>query len=135
MTDPEEAILDRPALRHWQRDRLRALFAEILPRNRFYAHKLAAAGSLFPELESLDDLARLPLTTKVALEPTETLVRKSCEREACVRQAMESHPDIAEARAQVDKAESAVRLAQYQFVPDVDVFARYSWVLAILFAL
>src|SRR5262249_22296663 len=41
--------------------------------------------------------------------------------------ALASHPDIAEARAQVDRAESAVRLARYQFVPDVEVFARYSW--------
>jgi outer membrane protein TolC len=34
---------------------------------------------------------------------------------------------IAEARAQVEKAAAAVRLAKYEFVPDVDVFARYSF--------
>ena len=40
---------------------------------------------------------------------------------------MESHPEIAEARAQVEKAASAVRLAKYEFIPDVEAFARYSF--------
>ena len=39
---------------------------------------------------------------------------------------MDAHPEIAEARAQVEKAASAVRLAKYDFVPDVDAFGRYS---------
>jgi hypothetical protein len=34
-----------------------------------------------------------------------------CEREACVRAALDSHPEIAEARAKVEKAAAAVRLA------------------------
>jgi outer membrane protein TolC len=51
---------------------------------------------------------------------------ESCPRQECVRIAVESHPEIAEARAQVEKAASAVRLAKYEFVPDVEVFARYS---------
>ena len=50
-----------------------------------------------------------------------------CERDACVRAALDSHPEIAEARAQVEKAASAVRLAKYEFVPDVEAFARYSF--------
>jgi outer membrane protein TolC len=74
-----------------------------------------------------NDLVGLPLSTKVALEPTVTPAHDRCEREECVRIALESHPEIAEARAQVDKAESAVRLAKYQFIPDVEAFARYSW--------
>jgi len=49
-----------------------------------------------------------------------------CEREACVRAALDAHPEIAAARAQVDKAASAVRLAKYELIPDVEAFARYS---------
>jgi outer membrane protein len=53
-------------------------------------------------------------------------VPESRDLEECVRLAVESHPEIAEARAEVEKAASAVRLANYDFVPDVEVFARYS---------
>jgi len=74
-----------------------------------------------------NDLVGLPLTTAVTLQPTVPAARASCEREACLRAALESHPDIAEARAQVDKAEAAVRFAKYQFIPDVEAFGRYSW--------
>jgi outer membrane protein TolC len=41
--------------------------------------------------------------------------------------ALASHPEVAEARANVQKAESAVRLAKYEYVPDLDAFARYSY--------
>ncbi len=39
-----------------------------------------------------------------------------------------SHPEILVARADVEKAEAAVRLAKTDiWVPDVDAFARYSY--------
>lgn len=53
--------LDGEALAAHQRQRLNALLAEILPHNRFYAAKL---GDVRLPLESLDQLADLPLTTK-----------------------------------------------------------------------
>src|SRR4029079_12807065 len=69
----------------------------------------------------------LPLTTAVTLDPdVAAVVDESCAQDECVRLAIESHPELAEARAQVERAESAVRLAKYDFVPDVEVFARYS---------
>jgi outer membrane protein TolC len=74
-----------------------------------------------------NDLIGLPLTARVILDPAGMTTRGSCEREDCLRLALASHPDIAEARAQVAKAESAVRLAKYQFIPDVEAFGRYSW--------
>src|SRR5262249_2715030 len=43
------------------------------------------------------------------------------------RLALEAHPEVAEARANVEKAAAAVRLAKYDYVPDVDAFARYSY--------
>src|SRR5262245_13859097 len=75
----------------------------------------------------LNDVIGLPLTTAVRLAPNvDAVVPEGCELEECVRLAVESHPEIAEARAEVEKASSAVHLAKYDFVPDVDVFARYS---------
>jgi len=74
-----------------------------------------------------NDVIGLPLATAVTLDPNiEAVVPESCELEECVRLAVQSHPEIAAARAEVEKAASAVRLAKYDFVPDVDVFARYS---------
>src|SRR5262249_19141911 len=75
----------------------------------------------------LNDIIGLPVTTALTLDPNVSPASDGCEREACVRTALDSHPEIAEARAQVEKAESAVRLAKYQIVPDVEVFARYSF--------
>ena len=74
-----------------------------------------------------NDVIGLPLTTPVALDPNVVaVVQESCALEACIRLANESHPELAEARAEVEKAAAAVRLAKFDFVPDVDVFARYS---------
>jgi outer membrane protein TolC len=78
----------------------------------------------------LNDVIGLPLTTALQLDPNVSPVSGPpvrCERETCVRTALDSHPDLAEARAQVDRAASAVRLAKYDFVPDVEAFARYSF--------
>src|SRR6185295_1793951 len=70
------------------------------------------------------------LTTSLLLDPNVSPLPEAserCAREACVRAALDSHPEIAEARAQVEKATAAVRLAKYELVPDVEVFARYSF--------
>jgi outer membrane protein len=75
----------------------------------------------------LNDVIGFPLTMSVELDPNVApVLPKSCELEDCVRLAIDWHPEIAEARAQLEKADAAVRLAKYDFVPDVDVFARYS---------
>jgi outer membrane protein TolC len=74
-----------------------------------------------------NDVLGLPLTTAVALDQNVAEgTQESCALEDCVRLANESHPEIMEARAQVEKAASAVRLAKYDFIPDVEAFARYS---------
>lgn len=75
----------------------------------------------------LNDAIGLPLATPLLLDPTVSTPLDQCEREACIRAALDSHPQIAEARAEVEKAASAVRLARYEFVPDVEAFARYSF--------
>jgi outer membrane protein len=101
------------------------------------AHALQARQELLTtELQrsdlqmQLNDTIGLPLTTPLLLDSNVSIPpgpSERCEREACVRAALDSHPEIAEARALVAKAESAVRLAKYELVPDVEVFARYSF--------
>jgi outer membrane protein TolC len=75
----------------------------------------------------LNNAIGLPLTTPLLLDPNVSPPSDPCERDACVRAALESHPEVAEARAQVEKAASAARLAKYELIPDVEVFARYSF--------
>jgi outer membrane protein TolC len=76
----------------------------------------------------LNDLMGLSLTTALDLDPTVVEFQETCQREECVKAAMASHPEIREARAEVEKAEAAVRLAKTDiWVPDVEAFARYSY--------
>jgi len=76
----------------------------------------------------LNDLMGLPLTTALDLDPTVAEFQETCQREECVKAALASHPEILEARAEVEKAEAAIRLAKTDiWVPDVEAFARYSY--------
>ena len=75
----------------------------------------------------LDDAIGLPLATPLTLDAGVRQVGDSCEREECLRVAFESHPEIAEARAEIERASAAVRLAKRQYLPDVEAFARYSY--------
>jgi outer membrane protein TolC len=73
-----------------------------------------------------NDVLGLPIKTDVALDPNILPPPTSCEREECIKLAMESHPEIAEARAMVEKASAGVRAAKREYIPDVEAFARYS---------
>ncbi len=75
----------------------------------------------------LNDVTGLPLATALILDSNVGTAPESCAREECLRLARESHPEIAEARAAVQKARSAVRFAKYDYIPDVEAFARYSF--------
>jgi outer membrane protein TolC len=76
----------------------------------------------------LNDLMGIPLTTELDLDPTVIEFQETCQREECVKAATDSHPEIREARAEVEKAQAAVRLAKTDiWVPDVEAFARYSY--------
>jgi len=76
----------------------------------------------------LNDLMGLPLTTVLDLDPVISESQETCPLEECVRTATASHPEILEARAEVEKAKAAVRLAKTDiWVPDVDAFGRYSY--------
>jgi outer membrane protein TolC len=75
----------------------------------------------------LNDAIGLPLTTQLVLDPAVEKARDNCERDECLRVALESHPEVREARAEVEKASAAVRLAKRQYLPSLDAFARYSY--------
>ena len=76
----------------------------------------------------LNDVMGLPLTTALNLDTNAAEEQPACARETCVAEALASHPEIIEARNEVEKANAAVRLAKTDlYVPDVDAFARYSY--------
>jgi outer membrane protein TolC len=75
----------------------------------------------------LDDAIGLPLTTPLVLDPTVRQVANTCDREQCLRAALESHPEIAQAKAKVEQASAAERMAKRQYIPDLEAFARYSY--------
>ena len=75
----------------------------------------------------LDDAIGLPLTTPLVLDAAVQQVGEVCERQECLTAALQSHPEIVEARAEIEKASAAVRLAKRQYLPEVEAFARYSY--------
>jgi outer membrane protein TolC len=76
----------------------------------------------------LNDLIGLPLTTRLDLDSAIAEFQPTCLREECIRAATASHPEILVARAEVEKAHAAARLAKTDiWVPDVEAFARYSY--------
>jgi outer membrane protein TolC len=74
-----------------------------------------------------NDVVGLPIKSEVALDPSVPVSTDACEREQCIKLALDSHPEITEARAVVEKASAGVRAAQREYIPDVEAFARYSY--------
>jgi outer membrane protein TolC len=75
----------------------------------------------------LNDVTGLPLTTRLELDPSVPGVHDICEREECIKVALQSHPEIVAAREELRKANAAVQLSKADYVPDVTAFARYSY--------
>jgi len=76
----------------------------------------------------LNDAMGLPLATPLDLDTNTLEMEPACARETCVTQALASHPEIIEARNEVEKATAALQLAKTDLrVPDVEAFARYSY--------
>ncbi|MDR7476017.1 MAG: phenylacetate--CoA ligase, partial [Armatimonadota bacterium] len=62
--DPERECADRVSLVQVQLERLRAVLARLAARVPFYRQRLAAALIDADGITALEDLRRLPLTTK-----------------------------------------------------------------------
>ncbi len=75
----------------------------------------------------LDDAIGLPLTMELELDPVVSPAQDTCQREECIKTAVESHPELSAAREEVRKASAAVQLSKGEYVPDVAAFARYSY--------
>src|ERR1700739_2607040 len=76
----------------------------------------------------LNDLIGLPLATALDLDPGIPEFLETCPPKDCVTAAIQSHPEVLAARAEVQKAEAAIGLAKTDiWVPDVEAFARYSY--------
>jgi outer membrane protein TolC len=74
-----------------------------------------------------NDIVGFPLKTDIALDPDVPTAPESCERAQCIGLALESHPEVTEARAEVEKASAGVRSAKREYIPDIEGFARYSY--------
>jgi len=73
-----------------------------------------------------NDVIGLPIKSEVTLDPNVQMEPASCQREECVKLALDSHPEVKEARAGVEKASAGVREAKREYIPDFEAFARYS---------
>ena len=91
-------------------------------------HSLLSAEIQIADLNSeLNDLLGLPLDTDIdpvdppPPEPTANT------RETYVQEALEKNPEIKAARESVNKAQSGVKAAQLEYIPDISVFGRYTY--------
>jgi outer membrane protein TolC len=76
---------------------------------------------------NFNDIVGLPLTTDIALDPDVPEPHENCEREQCIGLALESNPEVTEARAEVEKASAGVRAAKREYIPDIEASTRYSY--------
>jgi outer membrane protein TolC len=74
-----------------------------------------------------NDVVGLPIKSDVAIDPNVPVPVTSFSRAESLKLALDSNPEIAEARAAVEKASAGVRAAKREYIPDVDAFARYSY--------
>jgi outer membrane protein len=74
-----------------------------------------------------NDIVGLPLKTDAALDPDVGAPAESCQREQCVKIAVDSQPEITEARAEVEKASAGVRAAKREYIPNIEAYARYNY--------
>ncbi len=74
-----------------------------------------------------NDVVGLPIRSEVTLDPDVPAPAESCQREQCLKLALDTHPEVTEARAVVEKASAGARAAKREYIPDVEAFARYSY--------
>lgn len=73
-----------------------------------------------------NDVVGIPINSQVTLDHDIPVPTASSSREECIKLALDSNPEIAEARAMVEKGSAGVRAAKREYIPDVEAFARYS---------
>jgi len=73
-----------------------------------------------------NDVVGLPIQSDVVLDPNVPAPAPTSTREESIKLALDSNPEIAEARAEMEKASAGVRAAKREYIPDVEAIARYS---------
>ena len=73
-----------------------------------------------------NDVVGLPIKSDVVLDPDVPSPAATSTREESIKLALDSNPEIAEARAEMEKASAGVRAARREYIPDVEAIARYS---------
>ncbi|UWZ85183.1 TolC family protein [Occallatibacter riparius] len=74
-----------------------------------------------------NDVVGLPIETEVELDREVPAPVPSSSRQECIRLALDSNPEIAQANAVVEKASAGVREARREYIPDIEAFSRYSY--------
>jgi len=95
----------------------------VLLQNR---HALLSAEIQIADLNSeLSDLLDLPLDTEIDPVDPSPPEPTADTRETYVKEALEKNPEIKAARENVSKAQSGVKAAQWEYVPDISAFGQY----------
>jgi outer membrane protein TolC len=74
-----------------------------------------------------NDAVGLPVQAEVVLDPTVPAPPAAASREECLMLALDSNPDIAEAKAELEKADAGVREAKREYIPNFEAFAHYTY--------
>jgi outer membrane protein TolC len=74
-----------------------------------------------------NDAVGLPIQTEVVLDPNVPAPPATSPREECIKLALDSNPEIAEAKAELEKASAGAREAKREYIRSVEIFARYSY--------
>ena len=74
-----------------------------------------------------NDAVGLPVESEVMLDHNVPAPSAASSREECIKLAFESNPEIAEAKAEVDKSAAGVREAKREYIPNVEAFAHYTY--------
>lgn len=75
----------------------------------------------------LNDLLGLPLDTSLVLSPVTPASFNDASREETLRMALTENPQISAGAEKVEQAKAALTAAKSAYIPDVSVFARYSY--------
>jgi outer membrane protein TolC len=74
-----------------------------------------------------NDAVGLPIQSEVVLDQSIPAPPTAASREESIKLALDSNPDIAEAKAEMEKATAGVREAKREYIPNVEAFAHYTY--------
>lgn len=88
---------------------------------------LAAENQVSDLTEEMDQALGLPLDVELDLAEVDTSPGGQVSRQQYLDAALAQNPEVQAAKETVAKARSGLRAAQYEYLPDVGAFARYTY--------